>query len=65
MSETNQHDRDSIERFIREQWGDDRAAANAGLIESAANAIARVNALRPEATSMLDGLAGDDDDERV
>jgi hypothetical protein len=54
MSDDEQVHRSRIARRVFELWGEERASADAGLIESAAAALARIEALRPAATQHLD-----------
>lgn len=54
MSDEEQIQRSRIARRVFELWGKERTVADAGPIESASQALARLEALRPEATSQLD-----------
>ena len=62
MSDDEPIQRSRIARRVFELWGEERANANASLIESAAAALARVGALQPEATIQLDQANGADDE---
>ncbi|MDQ3549789.1 MAG: hypothetical protein M3439_13325 [Chloroflexota bacterium] len=62
MSDEEQVQRSRIARLVLDLWGTERAASNAGVIESASQAVARIESLHPTATAHLDG-AQDTDDE--
>ncbi|HEX5164933.1 MAG TPA: hypothetical protein VFV93_06015 [Thermomicrobiales bacterium] len=55
MTDDEQIQRSRLALRVSQLWGEERATLNAGLIESAAAALARIDALRPEATIQLDG----------
>ena len=55
MTDDEQIQRSRLAARVSQLWGDERATIDAGLIDSASAAMARVNALRPEATTQLDG----------
>ena len=46
--------RSRIARQVKFLWGNKRTEANAGVIESAAQALARLDEMRPDATARLD-----------
>lgn len=48
--------RSKLASTVGELWGQERATANSALIESASQAIARINALTPDATSQVDDV---------
>jgi hypothetical protein len=54
MTDDEQVQRSRLAARVSQLWGDERATIDAGLIESAAAAMARIYALRPEATVQLD-----------
>ncbi len=54
MTDDAQVQQSRLARRVAELWGEDRANADAGLIESVSQALARINALQPEATVQLD-----------
>ena len=54
MSDDEQVQRSRLARRVFELWGEDRANADSGLIESASQALSRISAMRPEATTQLD-----------
>jgi hypothetical protein len=54
MSDDEQVQRSRLARRVFELWGEDRATADAGLIESASQALSRISAIHPEATKQLD-----------
>ncbi len=60
MSDDAQVQRSRIARRVYDLWGEERATADAALIESASQALARINAMQPDATIQLD-----DDEERA
>lgn len=62
MSDDEQVQRSRIARRVFELWGEERASADAGLIESAGAALARIAALQPAATIQLDVIDGADRD---
>ncbi len=62
MSDDEQVQRSRIARSVFDLWGSERVEANAGVIESASQALARIEALRPEATTRLDGVDESDRD---
>lgn len=61
MSDDEQVQRSRIARRVFDLWGEERASADAGLIESASRALARIDALRPDATEQLDRAEADAD----
>lgn len=54
MSDDEQIQRSRIARRVRELWGNERTVADAGVIASASQALARIGALQVEATIKLD-----------
>jgi hypothetical protein len=54
VSGEEQVQRSRIARRVFDLWGEERLNIDAGLIESASKALARINALQPEATNQLD-----------
>jgi hypothetical protein len=59
MSDDAQVQRSRLARRVYDLWGEDRANADVVLIESASQALARISAMQPDATTQLD-----DDEER-
>jgi hypothetical protein len=55
MTDDEQIQRSRLAARVSQLWGDERATIDAGLIESASTAMARINAMQPEATTQLDG----------
>ncbi|HYI14077.1 MAG TPA: hypothetical protein VEX37_01720 [Thermomicrobiales bacterium] len=62
MSDDEQIQRSRLARRVFELWGEVRVTADAGLIESASQALARMNAMTPQATIQLDVVADSDRD---
>ena len=60
MSDDEQVQRSRLARRVFELWGKDRATADAGVIESASQALARISAIQPEATIQIDIAAEGD-----
>jgi hypothetical protein len=54
MSDDVQVQRSRQARRVFEMFGEERANADAALIESASQALARISAMQPEATTQLD-----------
>ncbi len=54
MSDDERVQRSRLARRVFELWGEDRATADADLIESASQALARISAMQPQATTQLD-----------
>ncbi len=54
MTDDGQVQRSRLARRIFELWGEDRATADADLIESASQALVRISAMQPQATIQLD-----------
>ena len=54
MSDEEQIQRSRIARRVHELWGQERTVADAGVIASASQALARIEALRPNATNQFD-----------
>lgn len=54
MSDVDQEQRSMVATRVFDLWGEERAAADVGIIESATQALARIDALRPQATAPLD-----------
>ena len=61
MSDDEQVQRSRVAGRVFDLWGEERADADAGLIESASRALARIDGLQPRATILLDQQ---EDDER-
>jgi hypothetical protein len=59
MSDDAHVQRSRLARRVYDLWGEDRANADVVLIESASQALARISAMQPDATTQLD-----DDEER-
>lgn len=54
MSDDEHVQRSRLARRVFELWGEDRATADADLIESASKALARISAMQPNDTTQLD-----------
>ncbi|MEX1159067.1 MAG: hypothetical protein WEC79_09085 [Thermomicrobiales bacterium] len=54
MSDIEQTPRSRIARRVIDLWGHERSEPDTGLIESASQALARIEELRPNAAAQLD-----------